>query len=169
MSREFDAFFRRHQVWLPRYLTRQVRPGDSDVADDLAQVTFVRAWQALPGLHLASVEVERAWLCTIARHVVADHYRRTGVQQQAREAATDPTDPVAWHTAGAGAIGDDADRICASVDLQRSMAAATARQREVVRLRVVEELPWSVVASQTRQGKACARRSFDAATAGVTD
>ena len=168
MSREFDAFFRQHQVWLPRYLSRRVRAGDSDVADDLAQIVFLRAWQALRAVQLASARVERAWLCTIARHAVADHYRRRGVQQRAREAATDPTDPAAWHTAGAGAVDDDAERICASVDLHRSLAAATARQREVVRLRVIEELPWSVVASRTRQGKACVRRSFAAATAGAT-
>ena len=127
-------------------------------------MVFLRAWRALPGVQLASPAVERAWLCTIARHTVVDHYRRTGVQQRAREAVTDPTDPAAWHDQGVGAIEDDADRICEHVDLQRSMAAATAAQREVVRLRVVDQLPWSVVASRTRQGKDCARRSFDALT-----
>jgi RNA polymerase sigma-70 factor (ECF subfamily) len=154
---------------LPRYLTRQVRRDDRDMADDLAQIVFLRAWEALPGVQLATAEVERAWLCTIAKHVVVDHYRRSGAQQRARETATDPTDPAAWHAEGVGAIGEDSDDVCARVDLQRSLAAATAAQREIVRLRVVEELPWAVVASRTRQGKACARRSFEAATAAVTD
>lgn len=163
----FDEMFRAHRSWLVRYVANRVRPGDNDMADDLAQVAFLRAWRALPEARLESAHAERAWLCTIARHVLADHYLANATRQRAREEATDPTDVTAWHTGTRGAIPDDADRVCTVVDIVRSMAAASAEHRHLVALRLIGETPWTVLAGATRQGKGTVRRLTAEATAGV--
>jgi len=163
----FDELFRKHQSWLVRYVANRVRPGDNDVADDIAQVAFLRAWRALPAARLESAEAERAWLCTIARHVLADHYGANATRQRAREESTDPTDVTAWHADARGAIPDDADRVCAVVDIARSTAAVTAEHRRLVALRLIGETSWAVLAGATRQGKGTVRRLTAEATAGV--
>lgn len=163
----FDELFRAHRPWLVRYVANRVRPGDTDVADDLAQVAFTRAWRALPEARLESAQAERAWLCTIARHVLADHYRANATRQRAREEATDPTDVTAWHAEARGAIADDADRVCTVVDIARSMAAASAEHRRLVALRLIGETSWALLAGSARQGKSTVRRLTAEATAGV--
>ncbi len=66
--------------------------------------------------------------------------RRTGVQQRAREAGDRPDRSSRPGTTRARARSRTTPTGSASiVDLHRSMAAATAAQREVVRLRVVDE------------------------------
>lgn len=163
----FDELFRAHWSWLMRYIASRVRPGDRDAADDLAQVTFLRAWRALPEARLDTPEAERAWLCTIARHVMADFYLVNATRQRLCERQTDPTDVTAWHRAGADAIDDHADRVSDVIDLTRSMAATTPEHRRLVASRLVEETPWALLAGATRQGKAAVRRQVAAATAGV--
>jgi RNA polymerase sigma-70 factor (ECF subfamily) len=56
------------EVW--RFVAALV---DTDVADDLTQETFLRAFRALPGF--AARASARTWLLGIARHVCADHIR----------------------------------------------------------------------------------------------
>jgi RNA polymerase sigma-70 factor (ECF subfamily) len=51
------------------------RTSDPDVAEDLAQQVFVRAWQALPRYQQTGVPF-MAWLFRIARNALIDHYRR---------------------------------------------------------------------------------------------
>ncbi len=49
------------------------RMGDRDLAEDVAQETFLRAWRSLHGFRGESSM--RAWLCTIAVNVVRDFGR----------------------------------------------------------------------------------------------
>lgn len=163
---DIDTLVRAHQAWLIRFVSTQVRRGDGALADDLVQVTYLRAWRALQNARLESVEAERAWLATIARHAVADHYLCAATRQRAREDATDPTDATAWPTDG-HAIDDDIDRLCTVIDLTRSMGAATAEHRRVVALRLTGETSWTSLAGITRQGRGTVRRLAAEATAGV--
>ena len=68
----FTQLVESYQQLLAGYLWRLT--GGSDVAADLTQETFVRAWRALPdsrpGLHI------RAWLFRIATNLARDHFRR---------------------------------------------------------------------------------------------
>jgi RNA polymerase sigma-70 factor, ECF subfamily len=56
------------EVW--RFVATLV---DQDVADDLTQETYLRAFRSLPGF--AARASARTWLLGIARHVCADHIR----------------------------------------------------------------------------------------------
>ncbi len=57
---------------LVRYLIH--RTGDVDVAEDLAQQSFIKAWQHLPRYEHRGYF--KAWLYRIATNHLVDHYRR---------------------------------------------------------------------------------------------
>lgn len=71
-TREFERFFQQHQRRLFGYLWRAT--GDEQVAYDLSQETFIRAWQ-----HFAAVttyERPDAWLLRVATNLVINQQRR---------------------------------------------------------------------------------------------
>lgn len=63
-----ERLFREYHGPLVRYLARRV--GDRDLAEELAQETFVRAMRHGPVLR------ERAWLFAVATNLVRDEVRR---------------------------------------------------------------------------------------------
>lgn len=73
----FAALFEQYHGPITRYLYRLVR--DPDLADDLAQDTFVKAYRAL-GQTRADLNF-RAWLYRIASNTAASHFRRRRIIQ----------------------------------------------------------------------------------------
>jgi RNA polymerase sigma-70 factor, ECF subfamily len=72
---DFEAQFQKLYPSLFRYLHRLT--GDADVAEDIAQETFVRLLrQSLPA------EEVRPWLFTVAMNLVRDHARKTERRQR---------------------------------------------------------------------------------------
>jgi RNA polymerase sigma-70 factor, ECF subfamily len=71
--------------------------GGPDVADDLTQETYVRAWRSLPRFRAESSA--RTWLLAIARRVAVDHVR--AAQRRRRRAHLATADPVAPDPSGA--------------------------------------------------------------------
>ena len=58
-------------------ITVAARTGASgDMAQDVAQETFLRAWQQLPGFRPQGDNSFRAWLCRIAHNLAVDALRR---------------------------------------------------------------------------------------------
>jgi RNA polymerase sigma-70 factor, ECF subfamily len=73
----FTHLFERYNGKICRYIGIMV--GDDETARDLAQETFIKAWQALPTLrHPGQVE---AWLFRIARNKAIDYLRRKRIQR----------------------------------------------------------------------------------------
>ena len=65
---DVDRLFRTYNAQLVRYLTRRL--GDSDLAEEVAQETFVRA------MRQESITNERAWLFAVATNLLRDTARR---------------------------------------------------------------------------------------------
>ncbi len=65
---DVDRLFRTYNAQLVRYLTRRL--GDSDLADEVAQETFVRA------MRQDAIANERAWLFAVATNLLRDAARR---------------------------------------------------------------------------------------------
>lgn len=90
---DLERLFRTYHAPLVRYLTRRL--GDRDLADELAQETFVRALKHGP------VTSERSWLFAVATNLVRDEARRDARQRrhlemlraQPQEEADDPEEP----------------------------------------------------------------------------
>jgi RNA polymerase sigma-70 factor (ECF subfamily) len=82
-SRVFDDLYEAHQHTLHALFLG--RTGDREVALDLLQEVFLRAWRNLPTLEALPVERRHHWLYTVARNLVVDFYRTRGSGQAAVE------------------------------------------------------------------------------------
>jgi RNA polymerase sigma-70 factor (ECF subfamily) len=120
----FGALFDRYHAPVYRYIAARVgRPSD---AEDLAQLVFVKALEALPRYEARGVPFG-GWLFRLARNVVIDHVRTRrnhSTLEVVSERATD---------------GDGPDELAAIRQEMESVAMAlrrlTPEQREAVELR----------------------------------
>ncbi|MBV8720192.1 MAG: RNA polymerase sigma factor [Chloroflexi bacterium] len=80
----FDTLYAAHRGTLYAYLLG--RTGDSELALDLAQDVFVRAWRNLATLESLPVERQRAWLLAVARNLGVDHYRSQATRRATADA-----------------------------------------------------------------------------------
>ena len=69
---DLEMVFRAHQREIYVYFLRTL--GDTAVAEDLAQDTFLRAWSA--AVRFRGESSVRTWLFSIARRVLVDHFRK---------------------------------------------------------------------------------------------
>jgi RNA polymerase sigma-70 factor (ECF subfamily) len=70
----FDEVYAAHRQALHAYFFG--RTSDMEVAQDLLQETFLRAWRNLPTLRQMQPDQHRYWLFAIGKNLLIDHYRR---------------------------------------------------------------------------------------------
>ena len=87
----FDRLYDEHQRTLHAYLLG--RTGDPDLALDLLQEAFVRAWHNLHLLVALTPPRQRAWLFATARNLVIDQYRGRATRNAAQDALVATVDP----------------------------------------------------------------------------
>jgi RNA polymerase sigma factor (sigma-70 family) len=80
--RAFSALVARHENRLRAFLTRLAGP---ELGDDLAQESFVKAWQNVR--HFRGEARFASWLCAIGWRCYADHVRSERAEGRKREAA----------------------------------------------------------------------------------
>jgi RNA polymerase sigma-70 factor, ECF subfamily len=131
----FTDLFGRHRDAVHAYLLG--RTHDRELAADLTQDTFLRAWRNADTLDGWDDDRQRAWLFTVARNLVVDHHR---LARTRTTSATAPghLDPAAVPT------DDPADRVAHGDQLDRVDAAIAALPED---LRVV--LVMTVVGNMT--------------------
>jgi RNA polymerase sigma-70 factor (ECF subfamily) len=134
----FDAFVRRHQDALYRFIRRYV--GDADEAYDLLQESFVSAWQALG--RYDRTRPAGAWLRRIALNKCRDWGRRRAVRKFFYTAANIDTAQLASPSVAEG--DDDA----AMTLLDKAIAELPAQLKEPLLLTAFEGM------SQIEAGKA---------------
>ena len=123
-----ETLFARHHTEIYAYLVRMVR--DQELAADLAQDAFVRAYRALGSLddHAKA----RAWLYQIANRVALDELRRRRIVRF-----------IPWTGESRGA-SPSAERLAMDVrlsgDLERALARIPERQRAALLLAEVHDL-----------------------------
>jgi RNA polymerase sigma-70 factor (ECF subfamily) len=83
-ERAFDGLYAEHQRTLHAYLLG--RTGDPELALDLLQEAFVRAWRNLEMLLTLTAARQRAWLLATARNLTIDQYRGRATRATAQEA-----------------------------------------------------------------------------------
>ncbi len=126
---DIDRLFREYHLPIVRYLARRL--GDRDLAEELAQETFVRA---LPRIPLTN---ERAWLFTVATNLLRDDARRDLRQQQrmaAVRADQQACEQVERHHGRDGRHSRDEDSSPVSETSRRALAALSERDRTALLL-----------------------------------
>jgi RNA polymerase sigma-70 factor (ECF subfamily) len=108
-----------------------------ETAQDLTSRTFVKALQGIQGLKAAE-DSFRPWAYTIARNTVIDHYR-----------TIKPTANIedAWDLSGDDDIERDADLKERLVKVQEYIQKLEPVQRDVVLLRVWQDLSYAQIAA----------------------
>lgn len=128
---------------------------DPEVAVDILAETFALALESRRRFRGHDRDAARAWLYGIARHQLADHYRRDGAQRRAlarlgveRRPLTDLEYERIEELAGSRALRDR---------VAEELHALPLDQREAVRLRVVEERGYQTLARTLDIGQDTAR------------
>jgi len=132
----FEEIVKRYQQRVYRVALRIVRR--HEVADDVAQETFIRAHRAL-----ATFDRSRPfgpWICRIAANLSVNHVRSP-------EAREDPLPEGHEETPAEGSnpLGGVLSRETQEV-LERALASLPADQRAVIVLRAIEELSYKEIA-----------------------
>ena len=104
------------------------------LADDLTNETFLRAWRALSGFQWQDRN-PLAWLLTIARNLIADHW---SLLRNRLEIPSEDISP-AWHTSAPGAEDIVLDRAEAA-GLREAVRKLPPAQRRCVELRFLAEM-----------------------------
>ncbi len=144
----FDDLVRRHQRGLWRLVRRYVR-NDADAAD-VTQQAFVRAFRALERFRgEASV---RSWLYRIGINVALNHLRDRG-----REVPSDTAGDELTVEAVAPGVMLSAER---ARSLRAAVAELPPKQRQVLELRVFDDLSFREVAALADCTENAAKVSF---------
>ncbi len=132
----YDAFFLRYEQPLYGYLRRML-PSD-DIALEIAQETFFRAWQHFDAV--GHYERPEAWLYRVATNLAISHLRRKRAfsfsQLFGREAEGDAAEPMGEHELLADPL--DMERQSAERDqIARVLQRMPPRQQAALLLRAV--------------------------------
>lgn len=132
---EIADLYDRHAEAILAFLVR--RSWDPEAAVDMLGETFAVALEGRRRFRGSADDAARAWLYGIARHHLADHYRRTGAQRRAlarlgieRRPLTDIEYERIEDLASSRELRDH---------VAEELETLPVDQREAVRLRVVEE------------------------------
>jgi len=149
----FVPFYRQEAESVLLFLTR--RTLDGEVALDLTAETFAQAWRGWPGVRQDSREEMRAWLFTIARRQLG-HYLRRGEAQRTAVRRLGIRTP-SMHEDDLAAIEEAAGLLEVRLGLRHELEQLSARERDAVRMRVIEEMPYDEVARRLDVSEQAAR------------
>lgn len=145
----FESFFRAHEREIFGYLWRVT--GDEQASYDIAQETFLRAWQRFE--QVRGYEQPRAWLFRVATNLASNHRRNRSV----RDAAT------TLLRSGMSRAGDLAADVVESEAVRGALDALPVKQRAALILRIVYGLSSSELARALGSSEAAAKMMFSRA------
>lgn len=133
MAVEIGAVYRDHAAAVWRYARARL-PSDVD-AEDVTSEVFTRAMRSLDRFDPAK-GTEAAWIIGIARHAVADWWRR----RRPEDPAPSVQDPATASSEWSDHPSEHAERADAATGLLRHLGVLSEREHEAVALRFGAEL-----------------------------
>ncbi len=151
------AFASLYDAYLDRvYRYVYFRTHHKETAEDITAGVFVKALEKISSFDAGKAGFT-TWLYAIARNALTDHYRR-------RKPDADLED--VWDTLASGEdIPADTDARARLARVQDLMKDLPAAQREIVLLRVWDELSYAEIAAVTGKSEAASKMAFSRAVA----
>ena len=150
---DFSVLYERHQREMLVFFVR--RTADAELALDLWAETFAQALSSRRSYRGSTEEEAAGWLYAIARHQLAQFYRRGEAEQRALlrlGIERPPADEL---------VEAEIVRIAGLGELRRELAGAldtlSEDTRRALELRVVEELPFADIAGRLAITESTAR------------
>jgi RNA polymerase sigma-70 factor, ECF subfamily len=140
----FEVLYERYNDRISRYLSRMV--GDDGVGCELTQESFVRAWEALPGLRTPARFA--SWLYRIATNCAYTY------QQRARHLRLIPWDVYRGGAEQLSVAGPE-EQVEETELLKLALAGVSTTYRPCLILYVVEELPQRQIADLLKIKESC--------------
>lgn len=137
----FEEVYDRHAAQVLAWSRARV----GEHAADLTAEVFARAWLARGRFRHESEVSALPWLFGIARNVLRESLRKRRVEDAARRRLGMPR-----LLAGDAALDDIHDRRSLSESERRALGSLPERDRELLRLRVIEERPYRDIAVRLR-------------------
>ena len=145
----FDCLLARHQDRLFQYIFYAVH--DEDLANDIFQETFVKAILSLRKGNYVEQGQFFAWLSRIAHNLVLDHFKTQRGQCSYDEDGQEFADETSSQLA---CVGREEEMIrMESIEMvQKWITLLPDEQREVVKMRFYQEIPFKEIAEKTGVG-----------------
>ncbi len=148
-SRAFGEIVRRYQR--PLYFLALRLLHNSQSADDITQKAFLKAYRALAGFQFRSSL--KTWLMTIALNLC-----RTELARPKREEAEEWIEDLP--DASVEQRGEQEEMEAQRSKLHRAMEKLPPRQREVVVLRIYQEMPFQEIATVLNSTESAVKVNF---------
>lgn len=148
-SEAFDCLLARHQDRLFQHIFYAVH--DEDLANDIFQETFVKVILSLRKGNYVEQGQFFAWLSRIAHNLVLDHFKtqrgQCSYDEDGQEFADETTSQLAC-------VGREEEMIrMESIEMvQKWITLLPDEQREVVKMRFYQEIPFKEIAEKTGVG-----------------
>ena len=126
---------------------------NKDTAEDITSEVFLKAWRKISQFQ---GEYFSAWLYSIARNAVIDHYR-------SQKNVLDIDD--FWDLAGHEDVLSDLDNRLKAEKIKQSMKHLSARDRELIIMRLWQDLSFREIAERLGQNEGTAKVAFGRAIA----
>ena len=145
----FDCLLARHQDRLFQHIFYAVH--DEDLANDIFQETFVKVILSLRKGNYVEQGQFFAWLSRIAHNLVLDHFKtqrgQSSYDEDGQEFADETTSQLAC-------VGREEEMIrMESIEMvQKWITLLPDEQREVVKMRFYQEIPFKEIAEKTGVG-----------------
>lgn len=147
------VFVQRYTDVVYRFLSRRI--DRAEVVDDLCQEVFLAAWTQLPTFRNESRL--KTWLCAIARHKVADFYRRR-LQEIPQNGADEQERGVPLEAALVVDFEGHIDRQKMAAKIQEILAEMPDAYRAILRWRYWDHRSLGEIAEMTGKTEKAAER-----------
>lgn len=134
----FDALYTLHVDAIYKYVYRRTLV--KEVAEDLTSITFIKAMEGISSFN-PEKGVFRAWLYRIAHNAMIDHFRNPASKTVDIE--------TVWDLPSAEITSLRAERAVEAQKVHAAMRHLSAQQKEIVLLRLWEELSYKEIAELT--------------------
>lgn len=136
----FDRLYQHFYIPISKYLAHMV--GDDEEGHDLAQETFLKAWQSLPGIRDGLRF--HSWLYRIATNTALDHLRRRKFRYSRWENSGEDGLPAKMYVSG------PEEHVAEMEHIQQALAHVSLKYRSCLILQLVVNLSQREIAASLK-------------------